>query len=266
MLKTLRGLRVYRLLQPAGYGACPGVGRRSTGWSYYLWCSLVWLLLPLAFAQQEVRLKAADGVTVFGTFYLVGKGRPIILLFHQASSNRGEYETIAPELVKLGFNALAIDQRSGGTMWNRSNQTRDARGQDSEFPGALPDLEAALAWAKASGYRPILVWGSSYSAALVFVLAAKHPEIAGLLSFSPGEYLGGGHIVRDAATRVRVPVFATSAKFEAIQVKPIFEAIASRDKTQFVPENLGLHGSSALISTNKNEYWVAIRAFLNKFK
>jgi len=40
---------------------------------------------------------------------------PLILLFHQACSNRGEYATIAPMLVRLGFAALAVDQRSGGT-------------------------------------------------------------------------------------------------------------------------------------------------------
>ena len=230
----------------------------------------IWVVLGLALsfglAQQEVRLKAADGVTVFGTFYVVDKSQPIILLFHQASSNRGEYTTIAPKLVRLGFNALAIDQRSGGVMWNRSNQTRNQRGKDEDFPGALPDLEAALAWAKSSGYRKILVWGSSYSAALVFVLAAKHPEIAGVLSFSPGESLVYWHTVRDAAARVRVPFFVTSAKYEVYQFKAIFEAIASKDKVQFVPESLGLHGSSALISSYKDEYWKAVRAFLTNPK
>ena len=40
--------------------------------------------------------------------------------------------------------------------------------------------------------RFILVWGSSYSAALVFLLAAEHQdEIKAILAFSPGEYLRG---------------------------------------------------------------------------
>lgn len=51
-------------------------------------------------------------------------------------------------------------------------------------------MEAALEWAKARPFKRILVWGISYTAALVVLLAAYQPEIAGVIAFSPGEYLG----------------------------------------------------------------------------
>jgi len=52
-----------------------------------------------------------------------------------------------------------------------------------------------------------VVWGSSYSAALVFLLAARHPgDVNGVVAFSPGEYLSKGTAVRDAARKAEVPL------------------------------------------------------------
>lgn len=224
--------------------------------------SLGLFLFTFASAQQDVEFRAADGVRVFGTFYETSKDKPIILLFHQADSNRAEYAEIAPELVAMGFNALAIDQRSGGSLFGADNQTKENFDGTAGYRETFPDLEAALAWATHEGYETILVWGSSYSAALVFLLAAAHPEVDGILSFSPGEYLGDTHSVKDAAAQVTVPVFITSSKFEAEETKTILDVVASSDKVQFVPEGFGDHGSSALQSKVKDEYWVAVKAFL----
>ena len=66
-------------------------------------------------AQQDVKLQTSDGVTVHGDFIAPpGEARGTILLFHQARSNRGEYATITPDLLKAGYNVLVIDQRAGG--------------------------------------------------------------------------------------------------------------------------------------------------------
>ena len=156
----------------------------------------------------------AGRVKVFATYYGTGdKSKPIVLLFHMAGANGAEYSTIAPKLNALGFNALAVDQRSGGRAFGRMNRTVKALGHSTGYRAALPDLQAALAWARANDSGKIVVCGSSYSASLVFLLAANNPgKIAGLMAFSPGEYLGGPHIVRDAAAKLRdVPVFVTSA-------------------------------------------------------
>lgn len=216
---------------------------------------------------QAVAFEAADGVKIFGTLYLAQKARPIILLFHQAGANRGEYEDVAPGLVGLGFNALAIDQRSGGTLFDRRNQTV-ARLQGTTgytYDEALPDLEAAVAWAEREGYETVIVWGSSYSAALVFLLAEANPELAGVLAFSPGEYLTDPQAVTVAAAKVRVPVFITSSRFEADDAKAIFGEVASAAKVQFIPEGFGAHGSTALSSGDSVEYWRAVEAFLARW-
>lgn len=218
-----------------------------------------------------VSFVASDKVTIFADYYGGGDaGRPLILLFHQAGSNRAEYAPIAPMLTTLGFDALAIDQRSGGSLWGHTNETVQHLGRSEDYGAALHDLEAALVWAKSSGRSgPVIVWGSSYSAALVFLLAARHPQdVKALLAFSPGEYLAGASSVRSAAAQLSIPIFVTSAKEsgEVAQAKAILDAAPARQKVQFVPHIAGIHGSSTLRSDRNpkgaEENWAAVKAFL----
>jgi dienelactone hydrolase len=224
-------------------------------------------------AADAVSFAANDSVQVFADYYSAGsKAKPLILLFHQAGSNRGEYETIGPMLVTLGFNALAIDQRSGGNAWGRTNETVKRLGKSTGYDAALPDLEAAFRWAKSPDQTgPIIVWGSSYSAALVFLLAANHRrEVKAILAFSPGEYLHGSSTVLKAAAQVSIPIFVTSAKDpkEIAVAKSIFDASPSVEKIQFIPQIAGVHGSSTLRKDQNpdgvEENWAAVKHFLAK--
>jgi dienelactone hydrolase len=229
----------------------------------------IWLVCAIASGQEVVSFAASDDVQVFGKLYSAGDTtKPIILLFHQADYNKEEYSEIAPRLVEAGFNALAVDQRSGGNAYGGENLTVNALGKSTGYLEALPDLEAALAWAKGNGYQTIIVWGSSYSSSLVFLLAAEHPEIAGVLSFSPGEYFSKLTLVQDAAAKVTVPVFITSdgSSGEVTKAHTIFAAVASKNKVEFEPDGIGFHGSFALLQGPlKEKYWTAVLAFLEGF-
>jgi dienelactone hydrolase len=226
-----------------------------------------------ATAGEKVTLSAADGVTVYGEYWGTGdRAMTLVLLFHQAGSNRGEYAPIAVRLVAEGHNALAIDQRSGGSRWGQSNKTVRQLGHSTGFGETLPDLEAALAWARSSGHTgPVLLWGSSYSAALVFLVAAKHPrEVAGVLAFSPGEYISGASI-RGAAAKLNIPVFVTSAsdREEVAAARDLLDAVPAARKEQLVPRQ-GVHGSSTLRADQNpkgaEENWHAVSAFLAPFR
>jgi alpha-beta hydrolase superfamily lysophospholipase len=244
----------------------------------WFWSAGLTLALVLAHAAQAepVKLTAADGAAVFGEFYPAASAAPgqtpLILAFHQAGASRAEYTPLLPRLNQAGYAVLVIDQRSGGSEFGGKNQTVAALGRSVAYKEALPDLEAALAWgkAKAAG-APVLVWGSSYSAALVFLLAAAHPgDVQALLAFSPGEYLGSANAVASAAKKVTVPVFITqsSSEDEAAQSRKVLQAAASPDKTLFMPKR-GVHGSSTLRSDRNaagaEENWAAVLAFLGKF-
>jgi alpha-beta hydrolase superfamily lysophospholipase len=216
-----------------------------------------------------VQFKAADGIVVHGDSERpAGRPRGTILLFHQAGSNLAEYAPIAPVLVRAGFATLAIDQRSGGRMWGRANATAAGVKGGADYAAALPDLAAALAQAKGAGPGPIIVWGSSYSAALVFLLAAAHPEIAAVLAFSPGEYIDGQSI-SGAAARLKIPVFVTSAadRGEIAAARQIAASVPGGRGTQFVPR-AGVHGSSTLRQDSDPAgaaaNWAAVMAFLDR--
>jgi hypothetical protein len=103
------------------------VGRHSAEIRF----SCIKLLFAVGLAMSPVRghtadaisFAASDRVQVFADYYSAGsKAKPLILLF-PAGSKRGEYATTGSTLATLGFNALAIDQRSGGNAWGRSNET-----------------------------------------------------------------------------------------------------------------------------------------------
>ena len=234
------------------------------------------LLLACGMVSAEpVTITAADGVKVFGEYWPAADAKaPLILAFHQAGSSHAEYVPLAPRLNQAGFGVLAIDQRSGGSEFGGKNKTVAALGRSTAYDAALADLEAALAWAKANAKgAPVLVWGSSYSAALVFLLAATHPaDVAGLLAFSPAEYLGTPNAVVAAAKTLRVPVFIdqSSDADEIEQSRSILKATASSDKTQFTPARSGVHGSATLRADRNaagaEENWAAVLAFLAKFK
>ena len=226
-------------------------------------------------AAESITLTAADGVKVYGEVWRAGVSRaPVILAFHQADSSHAEYTPLAPRLNAAGFTVLAIDQRSGGSYFGEKNKTVAALGRKASYDAALADLAAALNWSKStSGGAPVLLWGSSYSAALVFLLAAQNPgAAAGILAFSPGEYLARGDAVRRAARKVTVPVFITQAadRQEIEQSRAILNAVASADKVQFISTTGGTHGSSTLRADENpggaEENWQAVSKFLDRYR
>ncbi len=222
----------------------------------------------LASAQEAISFKAADGVVVHGEHYGENGARGVALAFHMAGSNKAEYAPIAPRLVRDGFEVIAIDQRSGGTLWGRPNETVKGVGSSSGYTAALPDLEATLKYAaQTSQGRPILVIGSSYSASLVLMLASRHPELAAVAAFSPGEYFDGV-LVKSAAAQVSSPLFTTSASdpHEIAEAKALTDASPAKIKRQYVPEH-GVHAASTL-RTDRNPRgaeaaWQAFDSFLN---
>ncbi|WP_238542498.1 alpha/beta hydrolase [Sphingomonas sp. PAMC 26621] len=217
---------------------------------------------------SPVTLTATDGVRIDGDYRRATSPRALILLFHQAGSGKGEYATIAPRLAAAGYSSLAIDQRAGGPLFG-VNATAARLGRPADYPEAQRDLEAALAWGRAQGL-PIILWGSSYSAALVFRVAAAHPQgVAAVLAFSPGEYLDDKQAVAHAAAAVRVPVFVTSADDagEIAAARAILAASPAALKRQYLPR-AGVHGSSTLIpaknAAGAAANWAAVLDFLHR--
>ena len=224
--------------------------------------------------KKTITYASLDKIIITADLYMPHKSSaPLIILYHQAGWSRGEYLEIAPKLTALGFNCLAVDQRSGGAVNGVENLTLKkatlAKKRTTYFD-AYQDMEASLLYAiKNILPKKIIIWGSSYSAALVFRLASEYQQkIHGVVSFSPGEYYKkqSKTYVADFAKKLKLPVFITSAKSEKNLSGPIYEVIPSKEKFYFLPKSKGNHGSRALWSkwSDHNEYWLALKKFLKK--
>ena len=229
-------------------------------------------------AYKTLTFDSKDGLKVTADLYAPHEdaATPFIVLCHQAGWSRGEYREIAPKLNKMGFNCLAIDQRSGGKINNVLNETNTAAKKKrlaTEYVDAQQDIVAALNFVKkdkASGQ--VILWGSSYSAALALVISGENPELVdGVLSFAPGEYFARSGKsktwVAQSAAKIADPVFITSAKNEAKNWKAIFDAIEVKTKQKFLPKTKGNHGSRALWSEfdDHGDYWESVSGFLKQF-
>ena len=215
---------------------------------------------------KTVSFPSIDSLLITADHYHAKNDAPVIVLCHQAGYSRGEYNEIATTLKGLGFNCLAIDQRSGNAVNGVANETAQrakAAGKGQTYNDAKQDILASIAWAKKYYNKNVILWGSSYSSALALIIAAESSSVDRVLSFSPGEYLGSVS-VKDGVKNLNKPAFLTSSKSEETQTKTIFDAIPSASKTQFVPKAAGFHGSKALWtkSSGNEEYWVAVKAFL----
>lgn len=224
---------------------------------------------------ERIEFAAPDGLTVTADLYAPHpKSHPIIVLFHQAGWSRGAYRDIAPRLNRLGFNALAVDARSGEGVLGVPNETARRAKQRSKrqrYWDAVPDLRAALKLARrdyAAG--PVVGWGSSYSASLVLWLAADTPGLMdGVVAFSPGAYFRrrDPKLLHKAMRKIRVPVWLTSARKEVRRTRRLFRRLRGRGHQLFVPPGHGAHGSRALWTrcAEHAAYWTALEGFLARF-
>ncbi len=110
---------------------------------------------------------------------------------------------------------MAIDQRSGKEVNGVVNQIHlevVKMNKATEYIDTIPDLEAAFSYVK-NQIKPdkIIIWGSSYSAALMFYLGSVH-----------------GKDIRSYAAKVKCPVFMTSSGKEHKQREGIYDSVTTK--------------------------------------
>lgn len=230
-------------------------------------------MASMAWGQEKVSFKAGDGLEVVADLYKAHDQAPFIILFHQAGWSRGEYREIAPKLNEMGFNCMAVDQRSGGAVNNVSNETNanaKKENKKTKYADAIPDIEAAVSYVK-ENFNPdkLIIWGSSYSSALVLKVAGDNAGMVdAVMSFAPGEYFGSKDFISSSAKNLEIPVFITSAKSEKNNWWGIYEAIPSTKKSYYLPTTAGNHGSRALWNkfSDAGGYWSAVTEFLKSLE
>jgi len=223
-------------------------------------------------AQEKVSFIAEDGLQVTADLYQVNPERPYVILLHQAGYSRGEYKNTALKIVKFGYNCLAVDLRSGGEVNYIQNQTALVavhKGYPTDYLSSLKDIEASIKWVKERSDKPVVLFGSSFSASLSLLMAKDNPDIDAVIAFSPGEFFEPEINIKTEMKDLKKPVFVAASKREEPYIKEMFSFVPSTNKTIFVPEKgPGEHGSKSLWNSNptSKEYWLALTMFFSKIR
>ncbi len=223
---------------------------------------------------ETITHKLPDGIVMTGDLYRAPDSttKPVLVCMHMTASSRGEYREIAPRIVAMGVNVLAVDLRCGGEgeIANRKTKVRSGtmnetwkmateQKKPTAYLDAYPDVVQAVAWAhELFPASRVGLMGSSYSASFALVYAAEHgDQIDAVLSYSPGEYMPPWSIA-DRIKKLDVPAYITCGNTDADtkQAKPVAAAIEKRARVHaFWPEDehlIGDHGSHSLLLKGDN--------------
>jgi len=235
---------------------------------------LIFLGYSLSFSQvdkEKVSFTSGDSVQIVADRYIINEEFPYILLFHQAGSSRGEFNEIAGRILKLRYNCLAVDLRSGdNSNYVRNETAQNAREQNlpANFLDARQDIRAAIDYAWDLNPKELILLGSSYSASLVMLEGMDNQNVKAIIAFSPGEYFGDELRMEESLDSLSKPLFIAVTEREEPYVKQMMGNIPEDAYTLFRPEKPGTHGAKALWENNvsKDEYWLALLLFINNLK
>lgn len=221
----------------------------------------------------KIEFTTSDGLKVHGKLYEMDEALPVILLLHQAGYNSAEYLDIAPRLNELGYNCLAIDQRSGGSFANQPNPTAKAaqeQGLKTSMIEVRYDIQAAINYLSHRFNQKVILWGSSYSSSLALMEGVTNAKVKAVIAFSPGDYFGDqAPSLTKTFSEIEKPFFVTSSKSEAEALTGLLANKVFKSKQQqFIPKGAGFHGSRAVWVGQKGaeEYWSKLIIFLENIE
>ncbi|NQY13494.1 MAG: alpha/beta fold hydrolase [Henriciella sp.] len=223
----------------------------------------------------DVSTQAPDGIAVYGTTYFADlpETAQLIVLFHQGGSNaRGEYAPLIPWLNQNGYRLIAWDLRAGGDLYGEENRTAQAMlpAKATSYCEAYGDMQAALEFSvEYSATNSAIIWGYSYSAALVFHLAADAPDqVSRLVAASPAS----GPPMAACLARARLDdltrpalVLRPASEMRSPSAQEQKQLLEDAQIPVWVLED-GVHGSSMLVDSrteaNMSEFRAAVIAWL----
>ncbi len=220
---------------------------------------------------RRVKFPSKDGVTITADMYEADPSYPWVVLFHMAQSSRGEFQRIAPKLNRLEVNCIAVDLRSGkesNFIVNETYVLAKNTGLGTSYIDAEIDMKAAIEKAYLIARKPVIIFGSSYSASLALKLGAEMPQVKAVVAFSPGEYFGKDLDVAEAASGLTKPSFIACGSDEKKYTNEIANSVKSSKKIYFAPPKGGAHGSKCLDkeTDGETEYWIQMINFIQTVK
>ena len=231
-------------------------------------------LLTSIKAQQFVTFQSSDSLTISADFYETETdSKKWMIMCHQAEFSRGEFKEIARRMIKLNYNCLAIDMRSGGEVNYVPNETANeakSLGKAQTFLSCEIDILSAIEYVLSREKdAEIVLFGSSFSASLCLKIAKERPDIRAVIAFSPGEFFTPQLSIKKTISDLSIPIYVGCTKSEYLYEKDMFENVKPQKVVIFRPEKAdGTHGAKTLWweSSTRNEYWLSLLFFLNSLQ
>jgi len=216
--------------------------------------------------KTEIEFKASDGLLVTANLYQSRKSNPFIILFHQEQSCKGEFEPIISRFIKLNYNCLAVDLRTGADVGFEKNKTA-ARAKEEDYSISINqsfrDIEAAIDYVFQLSGKEISLYGSASSANLALIAGKNNENVNAVVAFSPGEYLTFENDLKSILSNYPKPIFVAVTAEEFPYFSDI-EGFPGNNKILFKPtKGKGLRGTGALLKENptRDEYWLSLLLF-----
>jgi alpha-beta hydrolase superfamily lysophospholipase len=130
---------------------------------------------------ELIKLQTSDGLSHFGAFYPAEKNpQPLaaVMVHGMTGSFVGEIEGSVPQmLAQAGFATVVANNRGHGILGAATEP----------FAGCIPDIQAALDFAQARGFKRIALFGHSKGGTKVayYMTQTADPRVAGLGVLSP---------------------------------------------------------------------------------
>ena len=227
-------------------------------------------IIQILSAQDRVSFKAADSLEIIANLYEIDPDYPYIILLHQGNSSKGEYRDIAVSLLKLKYNCLAVDLRSGWLINFTPNETaQNARRtkKSTEMIDADKDILAAIDFVTKRSDKKIILFGSSYSASLALKIGKTNPLVKAIIAYSPGEYFKKKFVLHDVLQNIDKPIYVAGSQLEYPYLQKLTELVPKRNLVVFQPQNdIGDSGAKSLWKSKEvsKEYWLSLLMFINK--
>jgi alpha-beta hydrolase superfamily lysophospholipase len=185
----------------------------------------------------RVTIETADGVSLAASWRPVGERptAPAVLLLHDFSRERRDWEALAPEFTSRGFATLAIDLRAHGESTKRSGKPLSISPRQMSDPAGFPrDVEAACRWLRERAPK-VGVVGLSLGGSLADLASAGGlVDTAVVVSTNADRLpaLAGG---RPTAARGALFIASEQAPQRAESARSLYAAAAVPKKLLLVP-------------------------------
>ena len=186
---------------------------------------------------NRVTIPTPDGVLLAASWRPVpdAPGAPGVLLLHDFSRERRDWDALAPEFAARGFATLAIDLRAHGESTRKNGAPLSISPRQMSDPNGFPrDVEAACRWLKERSPKTGIV-GLSLGGNLALLASAQGLAEAAVVVSSNAERLpplAGG---RPTAARGAIFIAAEQAPQRAESARALYAAAAEPKKLLLVP-------------------------------